>query len=430
MMMRTPLGKQNKRMGAGKQPKKQQYVRSHLKAAQGGAFADVKMQPTALTRFEREKRILEEQSGEQMTDEAMEQLAQDIEDTLQEEQKEAKREGRVWYPPETKLTDVEFFEATNPDITALRGRAKARQTEIEKKLKEAKTIATAAEMSGSASLSGAPRTEDLISRLLGGPRLGKTSLSGPLGRMGQEREAERVAEQAERLLSRRTRMAQETIRDIDQIPGHEDLVDLPASAQRWLTMAPERWSGVLGQNPHWMGKILKDLHAAYRFPPRGASTGYLASVIRDLTAMLDKEEGRMMSSSHSRLRSRALLKQVRSRPNNPIPRYDDTLDYVETDYVRGVARVAPGFETYEAGPNVQQTYAMPHGDTLIGKGRALAIPHTEYATPEQRLLQKEAIHAVVGIKPRRTGYQHGVMKGRAPTHLKMGKTAGRRLAMY
>lgn len=444
MFTRTPMTGQTKRTGAGKQPKRQQYVSAHSRGAlaQGGAYKDIEplLAESVRAQVEREAEEIRQQGGE-VPDEVMEANAmvlqesydRDMRDRERKEGKETKYPPRRYVKQDVTDTYVDMFRKALASDPGRRPALPPLSIPMEKTILSAET--STGEKKGLTSFGtvttlAAPKTKDLIASLLTGQKAGKARLSGPLGRMQSEREVEKLAQRVEDQLYDRTRMRQETTRDIDQIPGYEDLVDLPESAQRWLTKAPERWSEVFGQNPHWMQKILKDLHNAYRFPPRGASTGYLSSVIRDITAMLDKEAGRMMSSSHSRLRSRALLKEVRSRPNNPIPRYDDTLDYVPTDYVRGVARVAPGHETYEAGPNVQQTYAMPHGDSLIGKGQPLHVPHTEYATPEQRLLQKEAIHAVVGLKPRKTGYQYRAGKSRSYTHQRMGKTAGRRLGAY
>lgn len=215
------------------------------------------------------------------------------------------------------------------------------------------------------------------------------SARGPLGRLGDQVMYERIENQADGPLPQ--------IKG-GLVPEARDLEDLPERAQRFLMSVPERWNEVIGAYPEWLDRIERDLYAAYHYPPRGAKRDYLRAVIADLTEMLDKEHSRLISSSRSRLRERALLKKERRSALHPVTTYDNIVEMVRPTYERGLRAVAPGYGVNEAGPHVDLTSAMPSGLELFARGQALKPPHVDYRTPAERLMQQEVVHEVVGAK--------------------------------
>ena len=175
------------------------------------------------------------------------------------------------------------------------------------------------------------------------------------------------------------------------------LETLPAAAQRFLTGMVTKWPTVFTLNPSWVGRITRDVRAAHLYPPRGSNPQeFLDSVIEDLAEMLAKEEDREShSSSASRMRSVGRRRGALQRSPIAQPGGIDFDLYEETRagfvHPKSSDRTAPGYHTYSGGPYVDNTYAIDYDASATSL--SAPMPHTNYATPEQRLQAAEAVSA-------------------------------------
>ena len=234
---------------------------------------------------------------------------------------------------------------------------------------------------------------------------GKASVRGPLARMADASERRRTdIKEVLDTMRKKEEIAEAIAAATGKAPGDVAptkvglvIEKLPVPAQRFVTSMTTQWPTVFELNPSWVAKIERDLLAAHLYPPRGASSHYLATVIQDIAEMLDKEQARLENPSRSSLRLHARRKTGR-RAANPLVEYGGEEPYGVsgmTEFIHQGAQQSGGSpaDPYDApGPDVETTAFNPPGTVTIGDGHELPTPQFSYATPEQRLQQQEVLH--------------------------------------
>ena len=213
---------------------------------------------------------------------------------------------------------------------------------------------------------------------------GKASLKGLLSRVaaqGDELEG-RTALELQRMRRMEASRSDPTLTKIGLV-----LDTLPERARAFIMSMRTRWPEVFAANPAWIAKIERDIKSAHLYPPRGAASNYLDSVLTDLGEMLDKEQQREENPSRSVLRSLARRKAGSQRVANPVIEYNGEDPYGVngmTDFVHQGAQLSGGTaaDPYDApGPDAEDTCYNPQGTVTIGEGKPLHFPIFSYGRP-------------------------------------------------